>query len=110
MKNARNSTPESAAERIARECFALRVQLLNRVITRIYDDALRPLGLTMNQLGILAVLAKMTEAQPGDIGEFLQMEKSTVSRNVQRMCEQKWVREEPGSDGRRVRLTITEKG
>jgi DNA-binding MarR family transcriptional regulator len=106
----RDTTPDSIARRVARECFALRAQLLNRVVTRIYDDALRPLGLTVNQMSILTVLENMTEAQPGDICHFLQMEKSTVSRNVKRMRQQGWVRETPGSDARRVLLTTTEKG
>ena len=32
---------------IARECIAVRVRMLNRIITGIYDDALRPLGLRL---------------------------------------------------------------
>jgi DNA-binding MarR family transcriptional regulator len=106
----RDATHDSIGRRVARECFALRVQLLNRVVTRLYDDALRPLGVTLNQMSILTVLANVPSAQPGDIGELLQMEKSTVSRNVKRMRQQKWVREGPGADGRRVALSLTETG
>jgi DNA-binding MarR family transcriptional regulator len=106
----RDAIHDSIVRRVARECFALRVQLLNRVVTRLYDDALRPLGLTLNQMSILTVLANVPSAQPGDIGELLQMEKSTVSRNVKRMRRQKWVREGPGADGRRVVLTLTDTG
>src|SRR5262245_50274960 len=107
---ARDTTHDAIVKRVARECFALRVQLLNRVVTRLYDDALRPLGVTLNQMSILTVLANLSAAQPGDIGELLQMEKSTVSRNVKRMRQQKWVREAPGADGRRVVLSLTETG
>jgi DNA-binding MarR family transcriptional regulator len=101
---------DPGARRVARECFALRVQVLARVVSRLYDDALRPLGLTMNQLSILTVLAHMSSAPPGALGRHLHMEKSTVSRNVQRMRQQKWVREEPGPDARSVRLALTDKG
>src|SRR3954463_11880306 len=97
-----NPSPEAAAQRVSKECYALRVQLLNRVVTRLYDEALRPVGLTMNQMSILTVLANMGEAQPGVVGRFLQMEKSTISRNVKRMLEQKWVVEKPAADARRV--------
>ena len=34
---------------IARECIAMRVRRLNRVVTKIYDDYLRPLGLRTAQ-------------------------------------------------------------
>ena len=103
-------TPDPNAKRVARECLALRVHLLNRVVTRIYDGALRPLGLTANQMSILTVLENMTQAQPGAIGRYLQMEKSTVSRNVKRMRQRGWVRENPGPDARSVVLAVTEKG
>jgi DNA-binding MarR family transcriptional regulator len=93
-----------------RECYAIRLRLLNRVLTRIYDDALRPLGATANQLNILALVENMGEAEAGAIGRMLQMEKSTVSRNVERMHRQEWLSEKPGSDGRRVLLSVTRRG
>ena len=47
-----------AANLIAGQCLAVRVRLLNRTITAIYDDALRPLGLTVGQLNILVVVRR----------------------------------------------------
>jgi len=37
---------------IAKTCIAMRLRLLNRVVTNCYDDALRPLGLKVSQLNI----------------------------------------------------------
>ncbi|SRR5216683_1373964 len=108
--NARNKTPDCPADLVRRECFAVRLRLLNRVITRIYDEALRPLGVTVNQMNILAVVENMSEAEAGVIGQFLQMEKSTVSRNVERMRRQGWLSEKPGADARRVVLSVTARG
>jgi DNA-binding MarR family transcriptional regulator len=105
-----NAAQESSARRVARECFALRVQVLNRLVTRLYDDALRELGLTLNQMTILTVLVNTGGARPSVVGEFLQMEKSTVTRNVARLKQRKWVRESPDPDGRSIRLAVTEKG
>jgi DNA-binding MarR family transcriptional regulator len=107
MSKAVESTP---AVRIARDCFAVRVRLLNRIVTRIYDEALRPVGMTANQMNILAVLENMTEAQPSDLCRVLYMEKSTVSRNVERMRQQGWLHERPGPDGRAVLLATTARG
>jgi DNA-binding MarR family transcriptional regulator len=109
MSNDR-TTSESAAAQVARECLAVRVRLLNRVITRIYDDALRPLGVTVNQMNILAVLENLSEAQPGDLCRVLHMEKSTVSRNVERMLRHGWLSEKPGADARCVLLATTAEG
>jgi len=44
---------------ISRTCIAVRLRLLNRVVTNFYDDALRPLGLKVSQLNILIVTVKL---------------------------------------------------
>src|SRR6516162_3196973 len=48
----------------AGECIAVRLRLVNRVVTNLYDAALRPLGLKVSQLNILVVTAKLGLAQP----------------------------------------------
>ena len=59
---ANRAQPEQpVADLIASECLAVRVRMLNRTITGIYDQALRSLGLTIGQLNILTVVAKRTE-------------------------------------------------
>jgi DNA-binding MarR family transcriptional regulator len=108
--NASHNIAGTPADLVRRECFAVRLRLLNRVITRIYDEALRPLGVTVNQMNILAVVENMGEAEAGVIGQFLQMEKSTVSRNIERMRRQGWLGEKPASDARRVVLSVTSRG
>ena len=48
----------TSIETISKTCIAVRLRLLNRVITNFYDDALRPLGLKVSQLNLLVVAAK----------------------------------------------------
>ena len=48
---------------IAGACIAVRLRLLNRVVTNLYDDALRPLGLKMSQLNILVATARIGVAR-----------------------------------------------
>ena len=50
-----------AIDAIARTCIAVRLRLLNRVVTNLYDDALRPLGLKVSQLNLLVVTAQNTD-------------------------------------------------
>ena len=101
---------DSAAELIAGECLAVRVRLLNRTITAIYDDALRPLGLTAGQLNIMVVIAKRGPLSPGDVARRLNMEKSTVSRNVERMRKNGWVTVMAAESGRKQHLALTREG
>lgn len=97
-------------QRISSECLAVRVRVLNRLITGIYDEALRPHGVTVGQVNVLAVLARLGSADPSTVAAVLRMEKSTVSRNVERMCRNGWVERLPGDDARRQALRITRAG
>src|SRR5579871_1574180 len=89
-------------EAIARDCIAVRLRLLNRVVTNLYDDALRPLGLKVSQLNILIVTAKLGVARPAQVCEILDLDASTLSRNVMRMMAKgkRWLEVVPDEDAR----------
>ena len=69
--------PATTIETIATSCIAGRLRLLNRVITNLYDDALRPLGVKLSQGNILAVTAKLGVARPAQVCDILQLDTST---------------------------------
>jgi hypothetical protein len=81
-----------AIDAIARTCIAVRLRLLNRVVTNLYDDALRPLGLKVSQLNLL------------------QLDTSTLSRNVERMRAKGWLEVVPGEDARPQPFRLTAQG
>jgi DNA-binding MarR family transcriptional regulator len=95
---------------ISRECLAVRLRILNRVVTKIYDDALRPLGVKTSQLNILVVTAKLSLARPAKVCERLQMDTSTLSRNVERMMTKDWLEVVEDDDGRAQPFRLTTKG
>ncbi len=92
------------------ECLAVRVRILNRAITGLYDDALRPFGVKVSQMNILVVAAKLGVARPGRICDILHMDASTLSRNAERMLAQGWLEVVPGDDARTQPLTSHETG
>src|SRR5262249_1086078 len=99
-----------AIDAIARECIGVRLRLLNRVITNVYDEALRPLGLKLSQLNILVVTAKLGLARPGRVCEILQLDTSTLSRNVDRMRAHGWLEVVPDADARAQPFRLTPQG
>jgi DNA-binding MarR family transcriptional regulator len=101
---------QPAADLIAGECLAVRVRLLNRTITSIYDEALRPLAMTVGQLNVLVAVAQLGPVSPGDVARRLNMEKSTLSRNVDRMRGHGWIVVLSGETGRNQTLKISPKG
>ncbi len=102
----KNDTLTSTVETIASECLAVRIRLLNRTVTNIFDDALRPLGVKVSQLNVLIVVAKRGPISPGDVARRLNMEKSTVSRNVDRMRHRGWLKVSEGDSGRKQILEL----
>jgi len=95
---------------IARECLVVRLRMLNRVVTNIYDDALRPLGVKASQLNILVVAAKLGLARPVDVCQRLQLNTSTLSRNVERMKARDWLETVNDDDGRAQPFRLTASG
>src|SRR5271155_553370 len=94
---------------MAEDCLAVRVRLLSRRLSRIYDGALRPLGLTVAQLNVLSVLEVIGFAPAGRVADLLAMEISTLSRNARIMESEGWItieRAERGN-GRILRITPT---
>ena len=102
--------PTSCIDTIASTCIAVRLRLLNRVVTNLYDDALRPLGLKVSQLNILVVTAKLGLAQPAKVCDILHLDTSTLSRNVKPLQAHGWLEVVPGEDARTQPFRLTPQG
>jgi DNA-binding MarR family transcriptional regulator len=103
--------PATSIEAIATSCIAGRLRLLNRVVTNLYDDAFRPLGLRLSQGNVLAVTAKLGVSRPAQVCEFLEMDTSTLSRTVDRMVANGWLEIVPDDeDGRSQPFRLTAEG
>ena len=95
---------------IARQCVSLRLRRLNRIVTNAYDEHLRPLGLRASQINILVAAWKMGLARPKKVCDFLNLDPSTMSRNVRRMCAKGWLEVVPAADGRLQPFRLTDDG
>lgn len=84
------------ARTIASDCVGARIRMLNRKITRIYDEMIRPYGLKFSQMNILTIISLHEPISPADVGRALEIEKSTLSRNLAIMQSNGWVIILPG--------------
>ena len=98
------------SETIARECVAVRLRIVNRVITKLYDRALRPYGIRVSQLNILVAVSQFGQARQQDVCQSLFMDRSTVSRDVERMQAKGWLDSATGEDARTSVLRVTSAG
>jgi DNA-binding MarR family transcriptional regulator len=80
------------------------------MVSRLYDEGLREYGVTAPQFTLLAAIASMGPVRPNELGRRLNLEKSTVSRNVKLMESKGWVSVSTGAPGRALELTLTAAG
>ena len=91
-------------------CVGGCVRKLNRMVTAIYDGALAGAGVKTSQFSVLVAVANRGKARPAELTELLQMDESTLSRNVERMCARGWLRLERNEDRRSHLIEVTDKG
>lgn len=91
-------------------CIVTRLRLAMRVITKVYDEAFRPFGLTAAQMALLAVAADRGVIRQAEVGSFLQFDNSTLSRNLERMRANGWLEEAAEPDARVHSHRLTEAG
>ncbi|MGI9405980.1 MAG: MarR family winged helix-turn-helix transcriptional regulator [Hyphomicrobiaceae bacterium] len=103
----RGLTAEEIGSSSSSCCVALRVRRMSRIITRVYDDALRSLGLTSSQFTLLTAVAQRDGVTAAEIGFSLDIEKSTLSRNLKRLVGIGLIQMDPpaGRHGRGLHLT-----
>ncbi len=99
------------ARTIGDACLCLAVRRTARAVSRRYDDALRPVGLTSGQFSLLSALAGEDGLPLGSLADRLGMDRTTLNRNLQPLLAHALVgdRADDG-DARRRLLALTVAG
>lgn len=91
-------------------CLATSARRLDRVIMALYDDAFRPLGLKSTQVTLLVFIAALGTPRPADLTGPMQIDASTLSRNLERLESLGYIRPADAQDARTKRLALTREG
>lgn len=86
------------------------IRRATRALTQRYDEALRPLGLTITQFTILQALSLSGAVTQGRLGEILAMDSTTLTRTLAVMSGHGWVAKKYGTDRRERLLRLTRTG
>ena len=73
---------EQIIEDVGDRCLALRALSTARAVTRRYDAALRPSGLTITQFTLLISIARLKPVAISALADVLSMERTSLSRNL----------------------------
>lgn len=101
-------TKNCAADLAGCVCFNFRKA--TRVITKVYDDALRPSGLTATQFSILSVLGITGPVSIVKLAGQIAMERTTLTRNLKLIEKKGLIEVSPGQDQRTRIININKQG
>lgn len=95
---------------LAPTCTGAMLRRTMRRMTQIYDDALRPFDLKLTQYSVLANLFTRPGISITDLADLLQMDRTTLSRNLGPLRKRGLVTYQQAGDSRRRDLELTEQG
>lgn len=91
-------------------CTNLKLRQLDRMVTRHYDRYAARVGLKNTQYALLSHVVKLGPIRPGDLARRMQMDASTLTRNLQFLAGQGWLTVGAGEDARSRLVEATPAG
>jgi DNA-binding MarR family transcriptional regulator len=91
-------------------CVCNTLRMVTRAVTQLYDNALRPSGLRVTQLSILATIAGKDEANLKQLEDALAIDQTTLTRSLN-LLERDGLIERASHPDRRIKaMRLTTKG
>jgi DNA-binding MarR family transcriptional regulator len=92
------------------QCLVSSTRMAARAITRRYDAYLRPYGVTSTQLSLLGAIRQLPAATVSELAELRGFERTTLTRNLDRLTQMGLVAAAPPRRGNGRLSTLTGKG
>ena len=91
-------------------CARHKVRMAARVVTRAYDEALRPVGLRATQLAVLVAVGTDNSISITALAKLMEMDRTTLTRNLRPLAKEGLIAVGPEGWRRSRTLEITKKG
>jgi DNA-binding MarR family transcriptional regulator len=105
--------PSTEYERVARlssTCICNNLRRAARLVTNYYDKLLEPAGLRVSQATVLVVLYLGGVQTINEMAEKLELDRTTLTRNLKPLAHQGLLTIVPGSDQRTRVVALTHEG
>lgn len=97
-------------QEVTSQCLLTRSRSIARVITSIYDQAMRPFGVNASQFSMLVLIAHFGGASRAQLGRANHLERSTSTRNLQLVLAEGWAEEQQPEKGRSRPIVLSPSG
>jgi DNA-binding MarR family transcriptional regulator len=91
-------------------CACATARRASRALTHLYDAHMRQSQLEASQFGLLSVLDATQGCNQAVIGRMLDLNKTTLSRNLQLLKRKGWIESSPADDARERRFVLSTAG
>src|SRR5882757_6687598 len=92
------------------DCLCFAARRAARAITQFYDREMRDSGLRCTQFTLLAFLLNAGTSSVNQAADYLGMERTTLSRNLEPLLSAGYIRVDSGEDRRVKKIAITTQG
>jgi DNA-binding MarR family transcriptional regulator len=107
---AKPAVPAVVPDGPPRGCTNLKLRQLTRRVSQHYDRIVGAAGLKTTQYSLLSHVIRLGPIRPGDIAGKMEMDASTLTRNLQPLIANGWIEVGPGPDGRSRLVAATPAG
>ncbi len=91
-------------------CVCGRLRRASRALTQMYDDAMAPSGMRITQFSLVRTLARQGPMRITDLAGVALLDRTALSRTLEPLVEQGWVKITPGRDARTREASLTRAG
>jgi DNA-binding MarR family transcriptional regulator len=95
---------------VAEVCFCLHLRRTARAVSRIYDQALQPVGIKASQFNVLVAVASTDPATVPQVAKLLAMDRTTLLRNLRPLTAAGFLQVTAGSGRRPDEIALTVSG
>ena len=91
-------------------CSSFKLRQLSRRVSQHFDHIVGVAGLKTTQYSLLSHVMRLGPVRPSDLATEMEMDASTLTRNLQPLVKLGWLEVGPGDDGRSRFVTLTDAG
>lgn len=97
-------------KKIKSKCHCINIRRAANRISKFYDNALKEIGLSVNQYSLLINLSRLERSNITTLANYVDLERTTLVRTIKPLIEKQFI-EDIAIEGKRDReLVLTEKG
>lgn len=91
-------------------CFCINYRRAANTLTKYYDAAFAPIGLTGNQFFLLNSIQQLGSCNKSELAQYTSLDRTTIIRNLNTLEKKELVEPAPGASRRSSAIQLSETG